>query len=319
MEVHVFDGYQARWSPNGKEFAFVHSSDARTKDTLCVMNVDGTNLRAIVNYGLDPRWSPDGDEILCSWIGRLILVDPKNNYMGSAGDRTFQFLSGPHSVHQGDFDWSPDGRKIAFIAGSRFRDLYVVDADGTNLRCFGQDDDWRKEHLSWSPDGQWIVCEGIRGIELFSISNGSRSVLFPHGIYPSWSLVGDRIAFYTYDGIYSQDERPIMPHGIHLFDYGSHKLETLALGRKEVGRTSKPLSWSPNGEFIAFEANQGSLSRGGSSAVYLLRIGDQKLVKLVEGWLGSDSPISWSPDSSKVAICLLPDFHTCIIEVSNAK
>ena len=318
MVVRVFDGIQAKWSPDGKEFAFAHMGEDSV-DTLCVMNVDGTNLRKIARWGLDPKWSPDGEKILCSKIGRLTLLNPKESYMDD--DRKLKRLS-DHSVLMGDdFNWSPNGKDIAFIehtteGQNHISSLYVMDADGSNLRCLMKDDE-RRSHVSWSQDSQWIVCQG-KGIELFNVINGSHSVLSSHGIYPSWSPIGNKIAFYTYYGIYRQDERPTISHGIHLLDYGSREIETVVLGKKEIGRTLTPLSWSPNGEFIAFEAKQTRLFREDENALYLLKTRDKKLIKLIDGKHANDSSISWSPDSLKVGVCLTPDFNTHVLQVSES-
>ena len=55
--------------------------------------------------------------------------------------------------------WSPDGKRIAFVAGeAEKRDIWVMDADGGNHMQLtaGPTDDTSP---SWSPDGKSIVFE----------------------------------------------------------------------------------------------------------------------------------------------------------------
>lgn len=70
--------------------------------------------------------------------------------------------------------WSPDGSTIAFM-GQRFRNrpgpggadpyaLYVMDADGTNVRqVLGYF--YASHGGNWSPDSQWVVLRGFYGTE----------------------------------------------------------------------------------------------------------------------------------------------------------
>ncbi|NJB86825.1 Tol biopolymer transport system component [Lewinella marina] len=53
--------------------------------------------------------------------------------------------------------YSPDGTRVAFygLADDRW-DLYLMDADGSNLSNLTQDTT-ECYSLSWSPDGQWIA------------------------------------------------------------------------------------------------------------------------------------------------------------------
>ena len=64
--------------------------------------------------------------------------------------------------------WSPDGKRIAFIRGgpSDRRDLYLVNADGGELKLLVAGDDRQPENAgapAWSPDGKTIVFAADRG------------------------------------------------------------------------------------------------------------------------------------------------------------
>ena len=58
--------------------------------------------------------------------------------------------------------WSPDGTQIAFVSGSRYRnkDLYVMDADGSNMRKIAPTNYIVGRPPAWSPDGSRIAFAG---------------------------------------------------------------------------------------------------------------------------------------------------------------
>jgi dipeptidyl aminopeptidase/acylaminoacyl peptidase len=70
------------------------------------------------------------------------------------------------------FDWSPDGRRFAVEASTRLQslsyfmanDIYVIDADGTNLRPLVVMEGWDRQPR-WSPDGKSILFATQQGQE----------------------------------------------------------------------------------------------------------------------------------------------------------
>jgi Tol biopolymer transport system component len=80
-------------------------------------------------------------------------------------------------------DWSPDGTQIAY-AGLRNNqyNLYIMDADGRNLRLIESDDSNPKYDVSWSPDGTQIAYQsrpviGEYGISILTIATGETRLL----------------------------------------------------------------------------------------------------------------------------------------------
>ena len=51
------------WSPNGRRIAFWAASDDNVRESVFLVNADGTGLRRLVANGARPTWSPDGEEI----------------------------------------------------------------------------------------------------------------------------------------------------------------------------------------------------------------------------------------------------------------
>jgi len=95
--------------------------------------------------------------------------------------------------------WSPDGSRLVFCGGvaSGFG-LFVSDADGSDPVMIAGDG--TASQAAWSPDGEWIAFTGLwRGGEpgLFLVRpDGSDLVRISHGMSPSWSPDGRRLAFF---------------------------------------------------------------------------------------------------------------------------
>jgi len=121
----------ARFSPDGKQIAFIKTPDTQTPFTvgeLWVMDSDGSNQRKLANadagHGFAANWSPDGkriafvvrdnlddgtaDQSADALIGNIFIVNVKFGAL----KRATQFLNG----HAETPIWSPDGNTLAFTA-----------------------------------------------------------------------------------------------------------------------------------------------------------------------------------------------------------
>jgi Tol biopolymer transport system component len=144
------------WAPDGRSIAFTHS------DAVYVMRPDGSRRRmlarmkgATLTWG--GAWSPDGRRI-------AFLSDGDLWVMNANGRRPQKLVDSPGKESY-EIAWSPDGQKLAFSVlerGSSRRSLeadsevFVVNADGSDLRKLTDNDRVADDDPVWSPDGRAI-------------------------------------------------------------------------------------------------------------------------------------------------------------------
>ena len=150
----VFRGESHRpsWSPDGKQLVFTTGYD---RLDLAVVREDGRGLTRI-RRGIGMAgavWSPRGDLIAVPVRdGALAVVTPEGR-----GIRRVAWKADA-------FAWSPDGRRIAFVAGGR---LYVVRADAGSPRDVTPASAGPLDTPAWSPGGRWLAVASLRPGELF--------------------------------------------------------------------------------------------------------------------------------------------------------
>jgi Tol biopolymer transport system component len=168
--------------------------------------------------------------------------------------------------------WSPDGRRVAFVArdtdsstgsaekpGSFVFQVYVVSPDGTGLRKVTSEThrvDWSA--VAWSPDGRWIA---------FFSRDKTLSLIPAEGGDPR--VVADlrRIDSLLVSGVggLSSSEIAWSPDGKELAFSFDGRLWTVGVGggaptEIRTGLTSVRatyLDWSPDGRTIAFTGSEG--------------------------------------------------------------
>ena len=191
-------------SPDGRRIAFAVADPEGRRADLYVMNVDGTNRRALTRseagtVAFAPSWSPDGRQLAYA-VTRASGAEREQVAVVDLEGGTERLL-GPGAFPA----WSPDGAKILYAqlpadggtAGSR---LAVMNADGTGAQPVGP------EHAlmgSWSPDGRRIAYVGAGpdgAMELLVMdADGANSRPLTQGgefeIGPRWSPDGAQIFF----------------------------------------------------------------------------------------------------------------------------
>jgi Tol biopolymer transport system component len=179
-------------SPDGKLLAVTG------RGGLHVARPDGTGLRLVARNAYDASWSPDSERLvftLDACAGRdddcYVAYDHVADLASVAVDgRGYRRLTRT-TFYEGEPDWSPDGRTIAFAGDSG---VYVMDADGSDARVLVRG----AAVPEWSPDGRRLLVGGQAHYLVIDVATGRGTRLpEPPGpfAWPDWSPDGERIVF----------------------------------------------------------------------------------------------------------------------------
>ena len=211
-----------------------------------------------------------------------------------------------------EIGWVADGEKIAFGFGGKI----AVASDGSQVDLVRESDGYELyASPNISPDGRRIVYATTR-YEVERISTGSlltRNYELEHSkldgsdrhrlthnggqdIAPAWSPSGDRIAFLRSPSINENFSRPDVASGLYVVEAdGSNERRLASVGPRPP---KFPPIWSPDGEHLAYLADEGLtlyiIGADGSDQRWIANVSLPVDVGLFMG-----SPISvpsWSPD-----------------------
>ena len=150
-------GQEPAWSPDGRTIAFKHFRDDSPDPfgaALWLMNADGSDARRLAKASGDLR---------------------RDGPLASSGSAGVGFWN---------TSWSPDGKRLAFLADgvAAHLDVYVINADGTgelDISSSPQDEFWP----SWSPDGTRVA---FATMNLPAVNQGTAVVVDPNGSNRVW-------------------------------------------------------------------------------------------------------------------------------------
>jgi Tol biopolymer transport system component len=315
------------WSPDGRRLIYARFNRVGNA-TYYVRDVDGLQVTRLAARIALYRWSPDGRRIAFQRIGSLALRGADRGGDGSlvvaGSDGSAKTLVyGRGEADAVDFDWSPDGERIAFHTSTG--DLFIARHDGAERKRLARN----AETPDWSPDGRWIAfLRPRRGCCLATMhvirpdGTGLRQLLpgFVDAFadHMQWAPDGRRLAVsQTRLAVVNPNGGRVRwirgiglgswsPDGRKLFSYcssGSLCVADIASGRVRVvagGAGGGSFAWSPDGSMFAF-ATEG---------VYVARAGGGKPVRIARvrrAW----EP-SWSPDGRWISfnalrgLCFVP-------------
>lgn len=156
-----------------------------------IANLDGSE-KQIIGQGVWASLSPDGSQIAYGWQDGLYLADT------ATGE---SHLIPNTNSNDYNPDWSPDGKRLAFVRIDDFN-LYVINPDGTGLQRVINEIDY-EQLVGWSPDGgslfYGIDTQGGIALKKLDLASGQISNLFTvdnKALYADLSPDGSEIAFF---------------------------------------------------------------------------------------------------------------------------
>ncbi len=187
------------WTPDGRNIIY------RTNNNL-VFQIDRSGKspkRILPEMGsiADVSFSPDGAGVLFVRF-REDLLDRSDVMLVDAGAQSRRCLTRETALYYNPV-FSPDGKKIAYVAGSGFgtHEIFVMDAGGENQARLTENHALDMQP-AWSPDGKMIayVSDAGGNYDIWKMdADGNNKIRLTgyEGIdsSPSWSPDGKKIVF----------------------------------------------------------------------------------------------------------------------------
>ncbi len=279
------------WSPDGSQIAFVKRAVDQPVPDLWVMNADGSGQQKLADNSYWPTWSADGQMLIYTskigqgieqrrgevrvvsvngtvrrkladgdfnrarWLpgarvtflqnGRLYSIDIEGR--GQLSINAYYFSG---QFHETSFLPSPNGARLAYHSQN---ELWIANADGTQMVKISNEFDGAPENLAWSSDGAklafvktptgvspelWVVNADGTGAMALAKGEGE------HFEFPTWSPDGRTVAFIR---------RPTGSSTAELSEIYLASADGSGLRRVTNNKLNEGfLAWSPDGSKIAF-------------------------------------------------------------------
>lgn len=270
------------WSPDGKSLVFcgMHDIDRQAntfKADIYVVRVDGSDLKKITG--------DEKNEFYTSWAkGRIAfgaeapgtkLSDIYTANPDGSDVRQVTKGGGRNSTPA----ISRDGKRIAFVStrDTTKYQIYLINADGSNLTRLTKDDNAAFFNPQWSPDGKRLVYYVEKGdqkdqIWTMNVDGSDQHLLTAntgHNIFPGWSPDGKKI-------IFSSSRRELDKSSSYVDGSYLYVMNADGSGLEKLGNTKSFFArFSPDGKKIAYISGQFP-----STAIYIANADGSNPVKV---------------------------------------
>jgi len=209
-------------------------SGSEMTDYTRISNTDGSWVSTVSSGGevFEPSLSPDGEKLVYqSWAeddAEICVMDIDGaNIVKLTNDQDYDDYP----------DWSPDGRKIAYVHQVGDNDLpkiYIMNADGSGKQLVSPDISYNL-FPQWSPDGKEILFQTSLfflpniswGIAIMnSDGTNKRNIYGENGFscqYPRWSPDGSKIVFASNENDGQYDIYTVDKDGTNLTRLTTHE------------------------------------------------------------------------------------------------
>jgi Tol biopolymer transport system component len=291
-----WDDTQPAFSPDGQQIAF---RSEREGGGIFVMGATGESVRRVTDFGYNPAWSPDGDELAVATEG---VLEPGMRLSISKIWRVGLDGGERRLVYEGDGvqpSWSPDGRRIAFwglIQTRSERAVWTVPAEGGEAVPV-LSEKFLTWNPVWSPDGAWLYFISDRSGSLnlwrIAVDQGSGRVSgAPEPVTSSSQSL--RFLTVSRDGrrlAYATDDRR---NSLEVRTFDAARLapgpEAVPLVGAKPVRTVDP---SPDGQWLVFD------TLGPREDIFAVRADGSELHQLTNDEHRDRIP-RWSPDGARI-------------------
>jgi len=197
------------WSRDGRQLLFISG----VQPQIYVVGAAGgkpINLTNSASQDQHPCWSPDGKNVVFT-----SLRDGNYEIYVMEADGKGPVNLTRNAAFDSDPSWSPDGKRILFTSNRQeggFR-LFVMDAEGANVRLLVDRVLGGWVYPAWSPDGRQVLFGGAQpdGTWQIFVANadtgqGVEQLTEGAGMngYPSWSHDGQYIAYLHFNQRFDQ-------------------------------------------------------------------------------------------------------------------
>jgi dipeptidyl aminopeptidase/acylaminoacyl peptidase len=330
------DEHGVAWSHDGGWLAFLSDKEQPGQLQLYVARPAGDEMRRVTKaagFLADPQWSPDGKRlaVLQTAGARQAIgaTQPSAREIGVVEEHVAEQrlavveldsgemrLISPADHHVYEYDWSPDGERMAAIAAPGSGDnnwyiakLYVLDVAAGRMTPLA-DPHMQIAMPRWSPDGRTIAFigglmsdEGLNGGDIFLLpAEGGQ----PRNVTPDWKASASWLGWSASSQQLMFAEHVDGGSGLASLDVGSGEIDSLWTGPETITATARGFGVTP-GISLSQDGRRSAIIRHSFQhppEIWTGPAGDWKRLtraneKLRPGW-GETESLHWTNDGREV-------------------